>query len=89
MNMTFTVHNPHRTQVAQNLEHKGKTVRAALDGFECELMSSDGTSGTLKVRVVGTDEDKAAEALFVVDAAITATFEATAAAASATADQAA
>lgn len=74
MKISFTVHNPHRTQVAENIEHKGKTVRAALDGFEAELLPIGSNSGTFKLRVTGSEEAAAAEALFVNDAVVTAEF---------------
>lgn len=75
MKLSFQVHNPHRTQVAETLEHKGKSVRAALDAFEAELQSVGNNGGTLKIRVTGSDEVAAAEELFKADAVVTATFE--------------
>jgi hypothetical protein len=71
MQLSFTVHNPHRVPFAQNVEHKGKTVRAALDAFEVELKSNDGVSGTLKLRITGVDEVAEAEKMFVADAVVT------------------
>jgi hypothetical protein len=74
MEMKFTVHNPHRTVIGQSVDYRGSPVTADLPCFEAELMSVDGLSGTLKVRVIGGDAIAEAEAIMVSDTVVTASF---------------
>jgi hypothetical protein len=74
MQLTYKVQNPTRTKVSKTVELEGDQVQADVDCFECELVSTDGNSGTLKLRVVSRTGAAAAADLFTTDRIVTGTF---------------
>lgn len=76
MQMKFIVHNPHDTPVARVVEIEGEMTSVSINGFEVELKSESEMDGTLKLRFFGHEATEARQ-MFVADAIITATFEAT------------
>lgn len=75
MDVKFAVHNPHAIPIVRQVMDGTTAVSAEVQGFEVELQTVDGLSGTLKLRCTG-EAAKTARALFTEGAAITATFAA-------------
>ena len=73
MNLKFMVQNPHNIPVTKQVEVAGEMVTASLDGFEVNLLSQDGMSGTLVLRFFGNAAKEAREK-FVADSIIDASF---------------
>ena len=75
MQSDFLVQNPHTVPVTKTVQIDGQDVIASINGFEVDLLSADGMSGTLTMRYFG-QAAKDAEALFVSDSVVTCTFAA-------------
>jgi hypothetical protein len=77
MDIRFRVHNPHLVPIKKEVTlSTGEVAVATVDGFECELLSEDTTSGTYKYRAVGKAAVDEAVALFVNDSVIIGSFSA-------------
>ena len=73
MEVKFSVHNPHTTNMFVAAQVDGETIPAEMRVFEVELLSQDNMSGTLKLRFKGSAAE-AAKALFAENAIVTAAF---------------
>ena len=73
MDVKFAVHNPHVIPLMREVMDGTTPVTAQVQGFEVELQTVDGLSGTLKLRCSGAQAKEAA-ALFKDGADITGTF---------------
>lgn len=76
MDVKFGVHNPHQVPIVRQVDIDGETAEAIVNGFEVELQTLDGASGTLKLRFSKKDDIAAAMALFVVDTIVIGSFAA-------------
>ena len=75
MDVKFAVHNPHAIPIVREVMDGDTPVSAEVRGFEVELQTLDGLSGTLKLRFSGAAAKEAAE-LFTEGANITGSFTA-------------
>ena len=73
MEIKFNVHNPHSSNMFVAAQVDGETIPAEMRIFEVELMTTDGLSGTLKLRFKG-ERAAAARELFAEGNSITAVF---------------
>jgi hypothetical protein len=73
MTKNYVVHGPHFTPMSKAVWLNKELVNATVQGFECELVATDGHSGTVKMRAVGA-EAKDAQDLFVNGNTVAVTF---------------
>ncbi len=69
MKFKFLVQNPHSTPFTKLVDIDGVPTGVIINGFEVQLLSQDGMSGTLVRRFYGAAADEA-RALFVNDAIV-------------------
>lgn len=75
MQTEFKVQNPHSIPVTKTVDVEGEKMQVTIAGFEVQLLSVDGMSGTLVQRFYGADA-KAAKELFVNDTIVVADWSA-------------
>ena len=73
MKLNFLVQNPHSIPVTKQVSVDGQLVTASLEGFEVQLLSQDGMSGTLVLRFFGSQANEARE-LFLKEPVVTGSF---------------